>query len=180
MRRGPGGKALRRFIILLCTSCTDLPWPAYGPHLQASWSGAAAGAGSFPVRGVWCEQPGLLRITAVTGDTGVGLAVYAHDSLLVGDYPVIDPADSTAPRMGAAVALRWFTEHEVAGYQSDSGTVVVTGSSARLAGSFEARLRSLNRVDTIRVSGRFTNVRVTPASPSECPTDRQPIDSASP
>ena len=133
-------------------------------RLDAHWTGADTGKISAPAAAEWCGDRRLLEIRAVQGDTGLGLALFAMDSIATDSYPVVDPsrADSSPP--SARVALRLFSQTAVKGFQGDSGTVILkrSGSSGPLSGTVSARARSVLNGQQIRLRGRFERVAVVP------------------
>jgi hypothetical protein len=138
-----------------------------GPALQASWVGKDTGqiAGTPGVR--WCPVAGRLEITLVDKDRGLGLALYPEGSAPVAaTYTGFDPSGPPGPRPGASAALRWFNERFVAGYQSDSGELVASGDSLRFSGRFSFAMRSVQDKESLRLSGRFHDLRA-----GACPAD---------
>jgi hypothetical protein len=106
-----------------CTGTAEAP---RGPRVSVRWTGADTA--SFSARAVaeWCAPRHLLEIRAVAGDTGVGIALYPPDTVEAGRYPIRRPdvADTIVPP-SAAVALRWFSQTMVMGFQGDSGSVIL-------------------------------------------------------
>ena len=170
-------------VAFLLASCGWMPQrPAEGGHLEAKWSGPDGGKISAPASAEWCPAKRILEIRAVQGDTGIAFALYPGDTLIAGRYRVADPlkAESLAPAAG--IALRWFTQNAVKGFQGDTGTVFLDRSpSGELGGSVAAGARSV--IDTQRVSirGTFQGLTVHP-SPGCVPPgkgrrrDAQPSD----
>jgi hypothetical protein len=156
---------LRPVVGLLLTAACDQSGSQQlqAGRLEAHWTGADTGKISAPASAEWCEDRRLLEIRAVQGDTGLGLALFAMDSIAADSYRVVDPsrADSSPP--SARVALRLFSQTSVKGFQGDSGTVILKRSgSGPLSGTVSARARSVLNGQQIRVSGRFDRVAVTP------------------
>jgi hypothetical protein len=115
--------------------------------------------------GRWCAADTVLEILSVRNDTAVGLSLLPADSLRPAPYPVYPASLDAAWRPRAGVALRYFTEQVVVGYQSGSGAVTVTeGNRATVSGTIDAHLRTLDGKDSIRLTGRFTRIAVRPAT----------------
>jgi len=159
--------------VLGAQGCGEGGWYPFASTLTATWTSKTRVGGSvtLPVRADWCPSQGPLKIVAVHGDTGAGLVIYPHDSLRSGDFPVFDGTDSLhpPPDSGVTVALRWFTETEVLGYQGDSGSASISVAGGRVSGTFKARMRSMARGDTIQAEGRFTTVRPKALPGGSCP-----------
>jgi hypothetical protein len=103
------------------------------------------------------------------GDTGLGIALYPPDTLDAGPYPVRRPdlADTALPP-SAAVALRWFSQTTVMGYQGDSGRVTLEREAdGSLAGRFNVGARPFVTGSRLHLTGQFEGVRVMPA-PARC------------
>jgi hypothetical protein len=127
--------------------------------MEVEWVGADTTQTQLPARALWCREGHWLEVTALLGDTGVGVVVYPEDSMRAGEYAVHDPTDSLAS--GAAVALRWFGENAVYAFQGRSGSVTVTDESdGTVRGQFEARVVSVLRPETLAVAGTFRQVSV--------------------
>jgi hypothetical protein len=156
--------------------------PAEGGHLEAKWSGPEGGRISAPASAVWCGARRLLEIRAVQGDTGIALALYAKDTLVAGRYRVMDPLKAESLPPAAGIALRWFTQNAVKGFQGDTGTVFLDRSpSGELGGSVTAGVRSVIDTQRVVVGGTFQGLTVHPsrecATPGKGPKrDAQPGD----
>ncbi len=150
--------------LMLLTACDEAgSQRLQAGRLDARWTGADSGKISAPASAEWCADRRLLEIRAIQGDTGLGLALYALDSIAPDSYRVVDPsrADSSPP--SARVALRVFSQTTVKGFQADSGTVTLQRSgSGPLSGNVSARARSVLNGEQIRLSGRFERVGVMP------------------
>jgi hypothetical protein len=128
-------------------------------RLEARWTGADSGKIAGSARALWCPEDTLLKLTVVRGDAGFGLALYPLDTLGSGLFEVSNPRDS-ASRPRAAVAVRWFTDQAIAGYQGDSGTVTVTRRDSMLDGQLDASMHATSGVKAIRLTGTFRGVPV--------------------
>ena len=138
---------------------------AESPRLELQWTGADTGRMAGPATAEWCGVLRVLEINAVAGDTGVAIALYPKDSVRADSYPVARPerADSAPP--ASAVALRYFAETAVKGFQGDSGRVLVTVSATgTLSGRFTAALKSANDGTRLHAAGAFHDLRVRPAT----------------
>ena len=139
------------------------------PRLAADWVGSDTGRISASPTASWCPVAGRLEVKAARGDTGFGLVLYPVSDLAAGTYPAFDPGVDTVHRPGATGAARWFTERDVVGYQSDSGSVELTRENDRLQLRFGLRLRRLNGAATVVAEGRATGLE-----PGSCPADSVP------
>lgn len=129
-------------------------------QLEAKWGGHDSGHVSAPAHGVWCPESNLLKLTGVKDDAGVGIAVYPVDSLTSGDYPVTDPAGDSTTRPRSALAIRWFTDQEIQGYQGDSGVVSIDRRGSTVFGRIDATMFRAATYDTLHLTGTFRAVRM--------------------
>ena len=129
-----------------------------GPYLSASWIGTDTGKVAGSAVASWCPVANRLEVTAVSQDAGFGVVIYPQADLATGDYPVFDPGIDSVHRPGASGAVRWFTEQQVKGYQSDSGLVTLTRSGTRVQLRFSLRMSSINGHDSIRAKGKATGL----------------------
>jgi hypothetical protein len=162
--------ALAGVAVMAATACGDESSEApRGARLSARWTGADTAAFSGPAVAEWCAPLRILEIRAAAGDTGLGIAFYPPDTLHAGAYPVRrrDLAD-TALSPSAAVALRWFSQTTVMGYQGDSGLVTLERQAdGTLAGRFNVGARPFVTGSRLHLTGDFEGVRVIPA-PARC------------
>jgi hypothetical protein len=138
---------------------------ADGPRLEVQWTGADTGRMAGPATAEWCGVLRVLQISGVAGDTGVAIALYPRDSIRPDSYPVVRPerADSAPP--ASALALRYFAQTAVKGYQGDSGRVLLEVSAdGRLSGRLSGALKSANDGSRLHAAGAFRNLRVVPAT----------------
>jgi hypothetical protein len=176
MRRFGAGLILGAFLGLSCGGPVDEPTGT--GHLEASWTGSDSGRLSAPATAEWCSERRLLEIRAMRGDTGFAMVLYPLDTVEADTYRVVPPegADSLAP--SAALALRLFSPSAMKGYQGDSGKVVLQRSrSGELSGIVEARSRPVLRTEPISISGKFSDLVVTPQTRgcvAEPPADSVP------
>jgi len=168
---------LRRILGLLslalaCRGEGTGPSPGRG-SFSASWVGSDTGKLSGRPIAVFCSDGNRLELMATQGDAGFGLAVYPAQELAEGNYDGFDPGMDTIRRPGVTAAARWFTEREVAAYQSDWGDLKLQRRGNLLSGGFAIHLRKVGAdTDTIMVQGKFTGVL-----PGPCPEEQ---DSAPP
>ena len=154
--------------------------PTEGGHLEAKWSGSDGGMISATASAEWCASKRLLEIRAIQGDTGIALALYPKDTLVAGRYRVMDPLKAESLPPAAGVALRWFTENAVKGFQGDTGTVFLDRSpSGELGGSVSGGARSVVDTQRVTVQGTFEGLTVRP-SPGCLPPGRGPKRGAQP
>jgi hypothetical protein len=140
--------------------------------MQAEWSGTSGGRIAGDATAEWCAPRRLLEIRAIQGDTGIAVALFPSDTLVVGRYRVVDPARAQAARPAAGIALRWFGQNAVEGFQGDSGWVELERTrSGGLSGTMEARVRSVTDTKRVRVTGRFQEVKVATQPPDCLPLD---------
>ena len=102
---------------------------------------------------------------AIRGDTGVGAALFLKDSALVepGDYPVVPGGQLDEPRPGATAGIRWFATTSLSAFEGVTGTVHLEVTGRELKGTIDAKLQSLDRPDTLRMTGTFARVPLTRA-----------------
>jgi len=112
---------------------------------------------------VWCSAPRTATLTAVVGDTGIGMLIRPADSLVAGRYPVMQPGDARTKAPAASIGLRLINPTAVSGYQSQTGTLVLEQvEPTRISGRFDATARSATgAAGAIRVSGQLVNVPLT-------------------
>ena len=136
-----------------------------GARLEAEWTGADSGTFAAPATAEWCDTLNLLEIRGVHGDTGVGLAIYPGERVQGGTFPVVRPGPGDSVRPSARVAVRWFGELAIRGFQGDSGAVVLTRNrDGTVGGRIDATARSVTDTGRLTVRGRFHGLPVRPAS----------------
>jgi len=134
-------------------------------HLETKWSGPDGGKISAPASAEWCAARRLLEIRAIQGDTGVALALYPKDTIVAGRYRVTAPAKAESLPPAAGVALRWFTQNAVKGFQGDTGTVFLDRSpNGDLGGSVLASALSVSDTQRVTLKGTFEGLTVRPSS----------------
>jgi len=151
-------------VVSLLTACDGR-----GSRLRASWDGPKAGKLRAPATASWCPRAARLEIESVQDDAGIALVIYPSESLRAGRYEAFDPGVYPIQHTGSAAAARWFTEQEVRGYQSDSGSADLTRDGDKYRVRFGYRMIAAVLLDTLRLSGQ-----VTAFVPGECPVDGVP------
>lgn len=160
--------------LLLAAACTggarerpaDAPPP--GGVMQVRWSGTDTGQMRAPGAAQWCQPGALLQLTAVQGDTGLGLVLYPKEKVVPGQYPIVTPTatDTVVPR--AAVAVRWLAPTVLRGFQGFDGVITVRQvGQGRVSGTFRGKLRAMTAQDSLIVAGTFDQVPITPMA-REC------------
>ncbi len=144
--------------------------PKEGAMLDVRWAGPTVDSANFSAPGsaAWCDSPRMVQIQALRGDTGIAIIVYPAKEFGAGRFPVVPPAraDSAAP--AAAVAIRWFAETAVRGFQGDSGTVIVQQDRpGSYAGTFELAAHSVTDPAHITIHGSFRGLTLRPGG-REC------------
>ena len=134
-----------------------------GARLEAEWNGTPGAKVAGEATAEWCDSLRLLEIRALHGDTGIAVAIYPVGQFEPGRFPVVPPARADTTRPAAAVALRWFAETSIRGFQADSGQVVVEQAGPGLyAGTFAARASSVADTASLAVRGSFRGLAVRP------------------
>ena len=109
----------------------------------------------------WCDSLRVLEIRGVRGDTGLALAIFPVDSVSADSFPVVPALRADSARPASAVAIRWFAETAIRGFQGENGAVVLeTTDSQRVWGRFEARVRSVNDAGRLLLKGSFFDVPI--------------------
>jgi hypothetical protein len=158
----PRGPVLVACVLLACTKPEGL---GSGQRLTVSWTGADTATFDARATAERCDPLHLLEIRAISGDTGLGLAVYDSADFGSGGYLIRRPgaADSTPP--AAALGVRWFSHTAVQGFQGDSGILTLTRrGDGTLSGRFTATARALNGTGRLALTGSFDGLQVRPAA----------------
>jgi hypothetical protein len=128
--------------------------------------GSDTGKLSAAPRAAFCTEGNHLEILATKGDLGIGLAIYPGEKLEDGSFEAFDPSVDSISRPGVAAAARWFTEREIAAYQSDWGSLKLKKRGQVLSGGFAMHLRKVGvDSDTIVLNGHFSGVVPGPCVP---------------
>ncbi len=160
----PSHTILLSLLALSCGPGTGTQSPA--GTISVQWAGASSGSFTAPATARWCAADTLLEVIANRGDTAVGLALLAQESIGAARYPVNATRNWTPGRPQAYAGLRWLGTQELYGYDGFDGTVVVTaGDSLRVTGTLDVGLRLLSDKDTLRLTGQFTKVSIELAPP---------------
>jgi hypothetical protein len=162
-------------VLLALAGCSRTPAaPEDRSRLVADWTGSDTGRIVGRATAEWCDSLRVLEIRAVRGDTGIALAIFPADSIEPDSYPAMLPLRADSVRSASAIALRWFAETAIMGFQSENGAVVLEATdSQRVWGRFEARLRSVTEGSRLVLQGSFFDVPVRPAGRG-CMTRRPP------
>ena len=155
MRRGPVAAPLTAGVMVLLAGCTGGERADAGPaRLEMEWSGQNKGRLAAPATAEWCDSLKVLEIRALSGDSGIAIALYPTDTIRSDSYAVMPPAKADSVPPAAAVALRYFGETSVKGYQGDSGRVLVRATTGgRVSGRFSASLKSAPDGSRLRAGG---------------------------
>lgn len=171
-------------LALLITGTSCQPGAPQGARLEATWTSTdtslAAGRLTAGAQAAWCAVAARLEVTGIREDQGIGLALYPADAIGAGSYPAFDPGiDTLIPRPGAAGALRWFTEQRLEAFQSDSGAVELTAAGEGFDARFGLRMVSLDRPETLRVTGTARGLVAGPCQVDSLPSTAPVTDTAS-
>jgi hypothetical protein len=140
-----------------------------GPiDLNVEWAGTEQGHFVGRLAATHCRETGIVELIALRGDTGIAGALFLADSskLASGVYPVFISTTVTEPRPGALAAARWFTSTLVAAYEAIGGVIQVESGDTVLSGKLDLHMQSVERQDTLHLTGRFDRVRVVRADTS--------------
>jgi hypothetical protein len=156
-----------------------------GPRLTVRWTGADTAAFDASATAERCDTLHLIEIRAISGDTGLGLALYDSGTVQPGSYPIRPPAAADGAPPAAALAVRWFSKTAVQGFQGDRGNVTLRRApNGELSGTFTARARAINTSGRLDLTGSFDGLRVKPAVAGCVPPPRDstasPGDSTAP
>jgi hypothetical protein len=145
----------------LVVACTKAEKEALaGPRLTVRWTGADTATFGAPATAERCDTLPVIEIRGLSGDTGVGIALYDSGATRPGSYPIRLPERAESAGTAAALALRWFSKTAVQGYQGDSGEVVLRASGDVLSGTFRAKAHSINSAAKLELTGSFDGVRL--------------------
>lgn len=149
----------------LAVACSSSRGDQRGARLEVEWSGSDTGKAQATPTAEWCDSLRLLEIRALRGDTGVALALYPRTRVEAGRYPIVPPAAADTSAPAAALALRWFAETSIMGFQGDSGLVTVRESPPGVyAGTIEASARSVTDGSRLSIRGSFRGLVIQPAA----------------
>jgi hypothetical protein len=161
------GRFLLFALVLGGVSCSrgGATSPPGAGEIAVQWIGRASGHLKAKATARWCPSDTLLEVVAVQGDTSVGLALIAPDSVGAVDYPVPETRDFMPGRPQGRVALRLLKDFELEGYEAVGGRVTVTrGGSREVSGRLDVRLRPVVGADSLRLTGAFERIPVTVAA----------------
>lgn len=141
------------------TALLALPGCSRGARLTVSWTGADSGSATLPATAVRCER--VLRLEAMSGDTGVALLLYLSPKVVQDSGLPVKPADEARrTRPSAAVAARWVDSARVDGYRGVEGMVRPRVDGKRVAGSFTALTRREGDLAEVTLTGSFRGVPI--------------------
>ena len=144
-----------------------------GPRLMVRWTGADTAAFGAPATAERCDTLHLIEIRAISGDTGVGLALYDSGAVQPGSYPIRPPAPADSAAPAAALGVRWFSRTAVQGFQGDSGRLLLRrAANGDLSGTFTAKAHAINTSGHLELTGSFDGLRVKPAARGCAPPRR--------
>ena len=145
---------------LLLAGCKRGSPKAMPGDLDATWRGAERGRFIAPLVASHCPETGQVELLAIRGDTGIGLALFMLDSAIVQpvDYPVVPGSQLDEPRPGASAALRWFATTSVVAFDGVTGKVNLSTTGKALSGTLDVKFQALDKPDTLRMSGAFSQV----------------------
>ncbi len=133
-------------------------------QLSVEWQGKYRGAMTLPASIHWCPVTRTGVLEAISGDSGVMVALYERDSLTSALHPVVSSdAAASAPRPGASAAMRWMrfdADTALSVFRSASGSVRLVVQHGRASGEIAAGLRSVTAPDSLRIRGVFRDVPV--------------------
>jgi hypothetical protein len=169
---GPAGRraVVTGAILAWLSGCGAVGRDTGKGRLEAAWTGAEKGKMSGAATAVWCRATRIAQITALQGDTGLGILIHATDSLAAGRYSIVEPASARTTAARATLGLRLLTQMAVVGYQGHAGTLTLDRvERSRISGRFDAKANVVGTTaGSISVSGRFHGVPVAPGGPA-CP-----------
>jgi hypothetical protein len=173
------------FATLACSRSrsTDPVWSREGRvagQLVATWSDSGNRVSfAAPAREGWCARDTLLEILAVRNDSGVGLALYAQDSVRAEGYPVMRPGIFAPWRPQATASVRLLSSNALRGFESTGGQVTVTssggsGDTQQVSGRFDFLVQlTTGGQDTLRLSGEFYQLPIV-SEPASCGRANKP------
>lgn len=164
VRHRDAAGALTRSAARLCAAVLLLAACRSEPSLQAYWTGTDTGKAALPARAALCGPHGPLLVFGQSGDTGIGLALYPLDSLVVGTYPVFDPTLGVV-RPGAAVAARWTRKMVMADLRGTQGQVALDNAGAAVSGHFSARTNGVVQTGSVAMEGSFGGIPLARGGP---------------
>jgi hypothetical protein len=151
-------------LVLLCLlaaalACNRAPKALPG-DIDVTWRGAERGRFIAPLEAVHCAESGQVELLAIRGDTGVGMALFLLDSAIVQpiDYPVVPGSQLDEPRPGASAGARWFATTSIAAFEGVTGKVSLSVTGRALSGTVDVKFQSLDKPDSLRMNGSFSQV----------------------
>lgn len=130
--------------------------------LAVSWKGRYRGSAVLPARLNWCPVNRTGVLEAISGDTGVAVVVYEENALTRGPHPAVLPGVTSVVRPGASVVMRWPRDSSaLLAFTSQGGLLELRPAEKLVSGTLSIRLRATAGIDTLTLSGSFTDVPVT-------------------
>ncbi len=155
-------------VMLLPTCNKPLTLQAERGELVVEWWGVRRGRFVAPASAIYCKKDNYLEVSAIRGDTGIGIALYPKDSLRAGRYAVFEPLSPSVPRPGAAGAIRWFGDMaegtSIHAFQAHHGTIdLARFGNGSVSGTIEFQMRVPQGSDTLKVKGSFADLAIRPS-----------------
>jgi hypothetical protein len=133
--------------------------------VAVQWNGAVQGSFSAPAEGRWCPSDSLLEVLALRADTGFAFTLLAPDTLKATSYPVLSATIAATWRPLAYAAIRFAADTAIKGFEATGGNVVVSSvDNGTISGTLQVGMRINAGFDTLRLSGTFTDVPISPAA----------------
>lgn len=155
-------------LVLGAAACTESGRSA--GRLDATWTGSDTGRFRAPARALWCPAGGLLEITAIGTDSGVGIVLRPVAGLAPGNYPVFDAVAHEVGRPGAAVAIRWYATGAIRAFRGDSGVVSLDRAEGTISGQVEARMEGALEPGRLDLRARLRGIPIDTGT-ALCPPD---------
>ena len=154
--------------ILVLSACNRAPKTRPG-DLDVVWRGAERGRFIAPLVATHCPGSGQVELLAIRGDSGIAMALFLRDSAIVEpvDYPVFPGGQMAEPRPGAGFAARWFAATSISAFEGVSGKINLSLTGRVLSGTVDVKVQSLDKPDTLRFIGGFSEVPLV-AADSNC------------
>lgn len=134
-------------------------------HLAVKWQGRHPGRMTFAAALHWCPVTRVGVLEAISGDSGMVVAVFERNSLTSGAFALLPPTADSAVRPRATVALRWMRidkDSVLEQFVTGSGALHLQLSGSLASGTVSARLYAAAPAahDSIAVQGVFRDVPV--------------------
>ena len=134
--------------------------------VSVQWDGIMKGELRAQGEARWCASDSLLEVVAIDGHVGFGFSLLVPDSVRATAYPVVAATVKANWRPLGLAGLRWASDTALKGYEATGGNIVVTAvDSTGVTGTLDLRLKLSDGLDTLRLGGDFSRLRVEPAAP---------------